>query len=78
MRKQGNACGAKGPDWKHVTVDMKGVPLERRFHYGSTGRRIPDCRIREEDSTTGETLFTETETEPKGETGAEVPVLHIV
>jgi len=78
VRKQGNACEAKGPDWKHVTVDMKGVPLERKFHYGKTGRGILDRGIGEADSITGETLFTETETESKGEAGAEVPVLRVV
>jgi len=78
VRKRGNACGAKGPDWKHVAVDTKGEPLERKFHYGKTGRGIPDRRIREADSITGETLSTETETESKGEAGAEVPVLRVV
>ena len=70
VRKRGNACGAKGPDWKHVAVAMKGEPLERKFHYEKTVRGIPDRRIGEADSITGETLFTETETESEGEAGA--------
>ena len=35
-KKRGNACGAKGPDRKHVFVDTKGDPLEQSFHYGGT------------------------------------------
>jgi hypothetical protein len=57
---------------------MKGVPLERKFHYGKTGRGISDRRIGEAYSITTETLFTETETKPQGEAGTEVPVLRVV
>ena len=78
VRKRGNSCGAKGPDWEHVAVDMKGEPLERKFHYGRTGRGNAYPSDGERDTSTQETLSTETETEPKGEAGAEVSVLRVV
>ena len=78
VRKRGNACGAKGPDWGQVAVDTKGEPLERKFHYGKKGRGTSYSRVGEADSIAEETLSTEAETEPKGEAGAEVPILRVV
>jgi hypothetical protein len=32
--KRGNARGAKGPYWKHASIEMKGEPLEHMLDYG--------------------------------------------
>jgi len=52
VRKRGNACGAKGPDWEQVAVETKGEPLERKFHYGKTGRGSTYSRDGERDAST--------------------------
>lgn len=36
-RKWGNTQGAKGPDRKHLSVDMEGELLEQKFHYRKSG-----------------------------------------
>jgi hypothetical protein len=59
-------------------IKTEGEPLERRtFHYGRTGRG-KDRPEKGREAIAGETRRTETETRPKGETGAEVSVLRIV
>ena len=79
VKKRGNARGAKEPYCKKASIEKKGEPLEREsFHYGRTRRNDTEARKQQTGQNTGETLFTEGEAEPEGQTRAEVSILHIV
>jgi len=55
-KKRGNARGAKGPYCKHASIEMKGEPLERE-------------RSTTENRENRDTLSSEGEAGPKGQTG---------
>src|ERR1700675_1132671 len=74
-RKRGNARGAKGPHWKHGCCKRKGEPLGRDSRYGRMGAYRSPEETGEWRRTPRQTLFAETEAEPKGQAGTEVPVL---
>src|ERR1035437_4898121 len=77
-RKRGNARGAKGPHWKHCCCKRKGEPLGRDSRYGRMGAYRRPEETGERRRTPRQTLYAETEAEPKGQAGAEVPVLRTV
>ncbi len=75
VEKRGNARGAKGPYCKNASNEKGGEPLEREtFHNGRTGGNGTAAGRQQTGQDTGETLLTEGEAGPEGQTGVVRPV----